>query len=294
MRTEGSSEPEPLSDEPHDARDPIVFTDSDPYKFENPDAVARTILERKRKRRRLFREELEWNDGLRMWVECRNAWCGAVGQRPEKRKAKSPNQVNGRRLSGATDESTPLSPLSQISGASSSPLRSASDSENDGGMESSEEDQEPLLPVYASLLPEDNPIRASIKPSMYPAIYSKVVLQGLTPNVPVPLSDIIGALVQGWKSEGNWPPKDVAPTTSVIPGGGKRASQLLKFSRRENAVAEKGRMRKGVGAVRKALGLGASNGEMDQVELNFAVGEAKTTWSIDQTGLMEDAPRMST
>lgn len=292
IREEGSSDPEPLSDEPYDARDPMVFTDSDPYKFENPDAVARTIVERKRKRRRLFREELGWNDGLGTWVDRRNAWCGAVEQKPGKRKAEIPKpQDNSRELSAAIDPSIPVSPLSQLSASSSSPVHSDPQSEDDGEMDGLEEDQGPLLPVYPSLLPEDNLIRCSIKPTMYPAIYSKVVLQSLTPTVPVRLPDMIGALVQGWKSEGNWPPKGTAPTTSIIQEGGRRASELLKFRRRENAVAEKGRMRKGVGAVKKALGLRTSNGETHGEGLNFENAGSTRNRIVDQSGLVEEDAR---
>lgn len=259
-REEASSDPEPLSDEPYDARDPMVFTDSDAYKFESPDAVARTMTERKRKRRRLFKEELEWNEGLRHWVECRNAWCGAVGQRPKRPRATSDHHhEKGRPLSVATDLSSSLSPVSQISATSSSPVDSTLDDENDAESEALDEDDSLLLPVYPPLLPEDNPIRASIRPALYPAIYSKVVLQGLTPAVPIPLPNLVGALVAGWKEEGNWPPKSTASTTSIIQEGGRRASELLKLRRRENVVAEKGRMRKGVGAVKKALGLRSSS-----------------------------------
>lgn len=288
IREAGSSDPEPLSDEPYDARDPMVFTDSDPYKFENPDSVARTIVERKRKRRGLFKEELAWNNGLKTWVDRRNAWCGAVAQRPQRREASIPDhQENGCESSIATDSSIPLSPLSQLSATSSSPPRSAPASMDICVMENPNDDQDRLLPVYPSLLPEDNSIRASIKPSMYPAIYSKVVLQGLTPTVPVPLPDLIGTLVQGWKSEGNWPPKGAAPTTSIIQEGGRRASELLKFRRRENVAAEKGRMRKGVGAVKKALGLRTSNGEANGVGLKFEDEGSRRNSTFDQSGLVE-------
>ncbi len=287
VREEGSSDPEPLSDEPYDVRDPMVFTDSDPYKFESPDAIANTIVQRKRKRRRLFKEELGWNDGLRTWVERRNAWCGAVEKRPRKvRERNSNHEENGRSLSVATNSSMPLSPISQLSATSSSPVHSASDSGDDRDSDGSDEDQGPLLPIYPSLLPEDNIIRSSIKPAMYPAIYSKVVLQSLTPTVPVRLPDMIGALVQGWKSEGNWPPKGALSTTSIMQETGRRASELLKLRRRENVVVEKGRMRKGVGAVKKVLGLRTSNGERAAGSLKFEDGG-----SVEQSGLVdEDAP----
>jgi Protein of unknown function (DUF4050) len=289
IREEGSSDPEALSDEPYDGRDPMAFTDSDPYKFETPDAVARTIVERKRKRRRLFREEVEWNEGLRTWIDRRNAWCGAVEQRPTRSKVVLlPKKAeNDCAVPARNDLSMPMSPRSQIS-ASSSSVRSLNDSEEDGEVEGPEEDQGPLLPIYPSLLPDDNSIRASIKPAMYPTIYSKVVLQSLTPTVPMRLPDMIGALIQGWKSEGNWPPRGVVPTASIIQEGGRRASELLKFRRRENAMAEKGRMRKGVGVVKRALGLRPSNGESNGEELKFENESSNRKSSHDQAGLVDE------
>jgi Protein of unknown function (DUF4050) len=291
IREDGSSDPEPLSDERYDARDPMVFTDSDPYKFESPDAVARTMVERRCKRRRLLKEELGWNEGLRKWVDRRNAWCGAVGQRPRRRRDKIDDpQQNGHDVSVPTELPAPRSPPSPNSASSSSPVDSVPESEDDGELEKPANSPEPLLPVYPSLLPEDNIIRASIKPEMYPAIYSKVVLQSLTPTVPVPLPDVTGALVQGWKSEGNWPPKGAAPATSIIQEGGRRASELLKFRRRESVVAEKGRMRKGVGAVKKALGLRTSSGETNGMGLNPEHEQSKRSSGIDQFGLVEESP----
>ena len=287
IREEGSSDPEPLSDEQYDARDPMVFTDSDPYKFESPDAVASTIVQRKRKRRRLLREELGWNEGLGNWVDRRNAWCGALKQRPNRPREKIDDvQGNGHSASVATDLPGPLSPLSAISASSSSPSQSAPESKDDGEPPMPQDDLEPVLPVYPPLLPEDNSIRASIRPAMYPAIYSKVVLQSLTPTVPVPLPDMIGALVQGWKSEGNWPPKSAVPATSAIQEGGRRASELLKFRRRENIVAEKGRMRKGVGAMKKVLGLRPFNGEANDGGFNFGDDHSKRNGGFDHFGLV--------
>jgi Protein of unknown function (DUF4050) len=285
IREEGSSDPDLLSDEPHDARDPMAFTDSDPYKFESPDAVANSVLERKRKRRRLLKEELEWNIGLRTWVDRRDQWCGAVNRRPTKRKKKpgEKNEENGRLHSETTDLLTPLSPMSTNSSSSTA---SELERESHDANGAPSEDNGPLLPIYPSFLPETNSIRASIKPAMYPAIYSKVVLQSLTPTVPVPLTDMVGALVQGWKSEGNWPPKNSAPATSILQQGSRRASELLRFRRRETAVAEKGRMRKSVGAVKKALGLRTSSGEPNGLSLKL--GDEGRNCSINQSGLVED------
>ncbi|KAL4920197.1 hypothetical protein BDW62DRAFT_24279 [Aspergillus aurantiobrunneus] len=66
---------------------------------------------------------------------------------------------------------------------------------------------DPLIPVVPSPISTSNPIRASITSAMYPSIYSKVVIQGLTPTVPINLADMTKSMVQGWKADGQWPPK---------------------------------------------------------------------------------------
>lgn len=75
-----------------------------------------------------------------------------------------------------------------------------------------------LIPVVPPLLPPTNPIRASITPAVYPSLYSKVVVQGIAPTVPINLSDMIKAIVEGWKSDGQWPPKPtpVAPGDDIV------------------------------------------------------------------------------
>lgn len=105
--------------------------------------------------------------------------------------------------------------------------------------------------------------------------------------MPVPLPDMIGALVQGWKSEGNWPPKSGGPTSSIIQEGGKRASELLKFRRCENG-GEKGRVRKGVGAVKKALGLRRSTDETNVDGLVFEDDRSREGELLISTGWGEN------
>ena len=84
----------------------------------------------------------------------------------------------------------------------------------DDDEESEDESEDPLIPVVPSIISTSNPIRASINPAMYPSIYSKVVVQGLTPTVPINLADVTKAMVQGWKSDGQWPSKP--PTTNLV------------------------------------------------------------------------------
>src|SRR5437763_214276 len=80
-REEGSSDVEADSEGPA----------GDPYRFENPDAIALTVQDRRRKRRRLLQEEMQWNIGLRTWSRRRDAWTGAVWERP-----RQPRRSDGR------------------------------------------------------------------------------------------------------------------------------------------------------------------------------------------------------
>ncbi|CAG7916284.1 unnamed protein product [Penicillium olsonii] len=77
-----------------------------------------------------------------------------------------------------------------------------------------EELDEPLVPVAPPFISDTNPVRASIMPSIYPSIYSKVVVQGMTPTMPVNLAHLTKAMVQGWKADGQWPPKPAV--TSIV------------------------------------------------------------------------------
>ncbi|CEO60451.1 hypothetical protein PMG11_05078 [Penicillium brasilianum] len=93
----------------------------------------------------------------------------------------------------------------------------AEDRDKDSGDESDSEEEEeldePLIPVAPPFISSANPVRATITPSIYPSIYTKVVVQGMTPTIPVNLADLTKAMVQGWKSDGQWPPK---PAVSSI------------------------------------------------------------------------------
>ncbi|KAJ5380560.1 uncharacterized protein N7496_002988 [Penicillium cataractarum] len=101
--------------------------------------------------------------------------------------------------------------------ASYTPLATADIDDKDSGDESDAEEEEeldePLIPVAPPFISSTNPVRATITPSIYPSIYTKVVVQGMTPTIPVNLADLTKAMVQGWKSDGQWPPK---PAVSSI------------------------------------------------------------------------------
>ncbi|KAJ5613130.1 hypothetical protein N7510_006324 [Penicillium lagena] len=121
----------------------------------------------------------------------------------------------------------------------------------------SEEDEldEPLLPVAPPFISASNPIRAGINTSIYPSIYTKVVVQGMTPTVPVNLADLTKAMVQGWKTDGQWPPKPavsniVLADDASIPKKDKDADRAAgdRPARRKDSITS---------AVRKVFHMGS-------------------------------------
>ncbi|KAL4938944.1 hypothetical protein BDV06DRAFT_45806 [Aspergillus oleicola] len=245
--------------------------------------------ERRRKRRRQMEEEMSWNEGLRTWVERRDAWSGALSRQKvrdweERQRAvvveededededagssdarDSPDaddehvlassssdpsasasrdagdvlnlatKTEALKIDGNGEDEKATTPASQpqhdppngeqhtadaipdipvlpqpLSSSSAIPATSPYTSSASSRSPSSPPTatfHDPMIPVVPSLIATSNPIRASITPAMYGSIYSKVVIQGLTPTVPINLADMTKAMVQGWKSDGQWPPK---------------------------------------------------------------------------------------
>jgi hypothetical protein len=157
-----------------------------PFRFETPDGVGESIkkvqYDRKRRRKRRNKEEMEWNDGLRCFIERRDAWTGA---RHVRAPMKSPAIT--RRTSNSSGD-----------GGSSTAI----DNEEDYGWEDSDTE----VPIAPPLLPPTNAMRLSITPEAYNTIYDKVVLQQLTPSCPMNLTDVVRSCVHGWKRDGEWPP----------------------------------------------------------------------------------------
>ncbi|KAJ0422852.1 hypothetical protein BJY00DRAFT_279566 [Aspergillus carlsbadensis] len=265
--------------------------------------------ERRRKRRRQMEEEMSWNEGLRTWVERRDAWSGAmsrakvrewegrsrgsveaasgggggelagttagiaagdatdtdarsipasatsrpiavpatgeesnlverteialnIADKDENNAAASSQQLQPKTPGDTTllhgeilpqaslvdtdpiDLPQPPSTFSAIPAISPPSSPSATTSSTPSASAPTDAFHDPFIPVVPSLISTSNPIRASITPSMYPSIYSKVVIQGLTPTVPINLADMTKAMVQGWKADGQWPPK---PQNIVLP-----------------------------------------------------------------------------
>lgn len=277
-------------------------TKNDPYKFESPDSIGAHVAERRRKRRRLLEEELQWNEGLRTWSERRDAWTGAVKQKPRNHLPQSSKSnekdsryhksrlsqsiTHERNASGSTDGSWPLSPSSPAQAESSS-IDSMTESPSTTTDPNSPFSQEgPWLPIYPPLIPEEDSVRLRIKPAAYTTIYSKIVVQSLSPNVPIPLTHMIPALVEGWKAEGNWPP----PPSIMAPQDvkkGRKSSAFLRWRKEHQAEMRgaeavtfnedgKSRVRRSIGIMKKVLGAGHGDGleelgiefrEQDKVEM---------------------------
>ena len=113
------------------------------------------------------------------------------------------------------------------------------------GPSRSDDNYKTLLPVAPPLLPADHPIRASITPSLYPSIYSKVVIQGLNPTIPINLADMTRCLVQGWQADGQWPASPVpiypgrggnGPNNTTTANYGSAASQGARRGNRATAT----------------------------------------------------------
>ncbi|KLO80662.1 atrophin-1 [Fusarium fujikuroi] len=212
-----------------------------PFRFDNPNNVGSTVqavVQGKRaKRRRAVRKEMEWNEGLACFEARRNAWTGARTVRVRAKPATPPavSPLSPRRfffrrsMSTSPPASTIASTLPpQVSDASdnssltrSDELRNArsKDTTPSTPPDSRNYPVEVLLPLPPPLLPPNNPLRASITPSVYLSLYDKVIIHSLQPSCPINLSDMLRACVTGWKRDGEWPPR---PTMAPAPVAKKK------------------------------------------------------------------------
>lgn len=157
-------------------------------------------------------------------------------QDQEEEHSTAPDEEAKRKGSTETSITEPDQQAPSKGSASSAAI---DDSDSDGE-DDEEELEELLIPVAPPLISPENPIRATINPSIYPSIYTKVVVQGMTPTVPVNLADLTKAMVQGWKADGQWPPKPavtsiVLADDASVPKTGD-ASNDGTTSRRKNSI----------------------------------------------------------
>jgi len=236
---------------------------SDPYKYDTPDSVAEMREGRKRKRKERFVEELAWNEGLKTFVQRRNTWTGG-----------------GFSSTASIGLSEDIGPLTVSSEAPASPLAGpensmqaqySSSKTTPPGLPTSPSSATEIVPLPAPIISASNPIRANITPAAYRNIYNKVVVQGITPKIPINLADMTTAITEGWKANGEWPPAvkvaEVVPIARRKKGTGKVETGQSVGNGQERAKRRSLTMR-GVGRVKKALGLKEDvNGNGDSATL---------------------------
>lgn len=174
--------------------------DSAPPAYDTPDSVG-TALEARRQRRRRrrqqrFEDEMKENIGLAHWSAQRNRWTGA---------SDDPTLAQH-------SSATALSPGQSQPPQTPSPVQTTSTAST---LAQAIPDTDLSIPVAPPLLTAD-PIRDRINKNAYSDIYTKVILQGRTPSVPISLTDVTRSLVQGWKDEGQWPPKPTPAEPSLV------------------------------------------------------------------------------
>ncbi|ELR07664.1 hypothetical protein VC83_03713 [Pseudogymnoascus destructans] len=169
-----------------------------PFRFDSPDGVGealrRSADRRKLHRQRKLQEELAYNEGLRCFTARRNAWTNArIVRRPR------------------------CPPTSPISPSAEKPPAAADD---DG-----EAILDTLVPIAAPLLPPSTPMRRNITSRAHSTIYDKVVIQSQTPMCPINLQTVVSSCVDGWKRDGEWPPRGTEPEAAVARRRGDAAGQ---------------------------------------------------------------------
>ncbi|TAQ85667.1 hypothetical protein B7494_g6013 [Chlorociboria aeruginascens] len=218
-----------------------------PFRFESPDALGDAIqkrsVERKRWKQKRHKEEQVWNDGLRCFVQRRDTWTCArhIARRPSSRAPA---------LDGAN--SSPRIPI---------PTPAADETFTDDWETIAE------IPIAPPLLPSNNPMRASITPAAYNVIYDKVVLQSMTPSCPMNLKDVTRSCVQGWKRDGEWPPKSTVAEDAPIKKKKVRKLSVAGIWGLDKEKKEKeGESPTSAGGIRRGLqkifSLGQSSGSM--------------------------------
>ncbi|KFY57123.1 hypothetical protein V497_05731 [Pseudogymnoascus sp. VKM F-4516 (FW-969)] len=158
-----------------------------PFRFDSPDGVGealrRSADRRKLRRQRKLQEELAYNEGLRCFTARRNAWTNARIVRRPRCAAASPTSPNGEKPPAGTDDEEAI--------------------------------LDTLLPIAPPLLPPSTPMRRNITSRAHSTIYDKVVMQSQTPMCPINLQTVVSSCVDGWKRDGEWPPRGTEPEATL-------------------------------------------------------------------------------
>lgn len=235
------------------------------FKFEGPDSVGLQLENRrlagKRKRQKALDEELGWNDGLQHWMSRRDVWCAArsisqinVVDSKEEHAYVASNSTSANSTPRTSTSSRGTDPGSSVE-ATSSAATTPDPAPITLSMPTPSR-EEVLIPIVPKIL-ANHPVRRRIDPKMYPEIYNKIILQSRTPSVPINLVALTKALVQGWKDDGEWPPKPGVLEKPVarkkvtgghgIKDGVKAVGRVLRITGSETSgsVKEKGRRDEG-------------------------------------------------
>lgn len=235
------------------------------YKFDGPDSVgvqlSDRILARKRKRQRAIEEEVTWNDGLAHWLARRDAWCAAhttaqVQQVESKRNESAADSTSGSavstpRTSTSTSDDEVL-PDPRDSPATTPELTLELPKPTIVPQPPLTSPPKPMGDLFIPVAPQilqNHPVRKRITPSTYPEIYSKIIIQSRSPSVPINLLTMVRALVQGWKDDGEWPPKQAPPEKSIgrkkgsgestLKNSVKAVGRVLRITSGESGVSPK-------------------------------------------------------
>lgn len=224
------------------------------YLFDGPDSVGNQVAHRRavqrETRQRAVDDEASWNEGLTHWIRQRNAWTAArtstqIRSFPQYHAHSEDDQASAGASTASTRNSSPRSSTSTSAFAESSSAAGTPDlaplSPTQPPRSAPVPRSDVFVPVAPLILP-NNPIRRRITPSMYNDIYTKIIVQSRTPSVPINLLTLITALVEGWKGEGEWPPK----TTPLEPSLARK---------KKTAASAEGGLRSSVKAVGRVLRL---------------------------------------
>jgi hypothetical protein len=296
-------------------------------RFETPDSVADYVGRRleavKRKKRRVLEEELQWNEGLCFFQKRRNVWTAAVS--PEKAQSNmdakdtfilGTQDMQSVGLSGlsleyapspqvtpSTEEPPPPYPLNSVKSDGTSNTETSEAKVKTGDQE--EEDISPfkpptnissltniLIPISSPILPDTHPVRANILSRTDQELYEKLVRDSRTPAVPINLSHMMRVIVQGWKDEGNWPPRGTLPEASLIAkraraftdgtsigNGGSSATTGGKDGAGKGFMANHPHLKQGVESFKRVLRLSSGG----------SAGERSRTPSVSGVGLVSAA-----
>jgi hypothetical protein len=251
------------------------------YAFDSPDTVGdevdQRLQERKRKRRKAMEEEMDWNQGLLYYAHQRNAWTGAVANETPKERPRPDSEIFPRYFNTSSDASsidTPGSDSASPLPAINPPEPSKTEPPKDSRLPDTpfEDLTDVLVPIATPIIQSNHPVRVTISSRSASELYDKVVRDQRTPAVPINLSEMIPIIVQGWKDEGNWPPRASAP--DPLPGR-KRAAKAIGLrgegdgkKEGEGMLAHHPHLKSGVESMKKVFRLsGHHSGEKDGAAL---------------------------